>query len=261
MRQRRFGSVVRLMVTQDMPAHILEILMNNLELDASEVYRVRGPLSLKRLMDLYQLDRPESEGRPVRARRSASRWCRADRGRRYFRADPPPEHSAAPSVRFLPAGGRILDRRRRTIRPCWPSRSCLYRVGRNSPVVEALARRDRRRQAGGRAGGTESAVRRREQHRMGAGAGTRGRARRLRPGGPEDPLARSRWWCGARATRCARYVHLATGNYNAVTAHLYTDIGMFTCDEDIADDVTNLFNYLTGYSAKTDYQEAAGGAA
>ena len=45
-------------------------------------------------------------------------------------------------------------------------------------------------------------------------------------------------------------MHLSTGNYNAVTAHLYTDIGMFTCDEDIADDVTDLFNYLTGYSSK-----------
>ena len=52
-----------------------------------------------------------------------------------------------------------------------------------------------------------------------------------------------------------RYVHLATGNYNVVTAHLYTDIGMFTCDEDLAADATDLFNYLTGYSAKTDYKK------
>jgi polyphosphate kinase len=52
-----------------------------------------------------------------------------------------------------------------------------------------------------------------------------------------------------------RYVHLSTGNYNAVTAHLYTDIGLFTSDEDIATDVTNLFNYLTGYSAKSDYKK------
>jgi polyphosphate kinase len=55
--------------------------------------------------------------------------------------------------------------------------------------------------------------------------------------------------------RIVRYVHLSTGNYNAVTAHLYTDIGMFSANEQIADDVTNLFNYLTGYSAKSDYQK------
>jgi polyphosphate kinase len=54
--------------------------------------------------------------------------------------------------------------------------------------------------------------------------------------------------------RIARYVHVSTGNYNAVTAHLYTDIGMFTSSEEVADDVTHLFNYLTGYSAKADYK-------
>ena len=52
-----------------------------------------------------------------------------------------------------------------------------------------------------------------------------------------------------------RYVHLSTGNYNSVTAQLYTDIGMFTCDEAIGADCTDLFNYLTGYSAKVDYRK------
>jgi len=54
--------------------------------------------------------------------------------------------------------------------------------------------------------------------------------------------------------RIARYVHLSTGNYNAVTAHLYTDIGLFTADPEIAADVSDLLNYLTGYSHKTDYR-------
>jgi polyphosphate kinase len=52
-----------------------------------------------------------------------------------------------------------------------------------------------------------------------------------------------------------RYVHLGTGNYNPFTAHLYTDLGVLTCDEEIATDVSDLFNYLTGYSAKTDYRK------
>jgi len=52
-----------------------------------------------------------------------------------------------------------------------------------------------------------------------------------------------------------RYIHLATGNYNAVTAQLYEDLGMFTCDEEIGADVTDLFNYLTGYSSKQDYRK------
>jgi polyphosphate kinase len=52
-----------------------------------------------------------------------------------------------------------------------------------------------------------------------------------------------------------RYVHLSTGNYNPVTAHLYTDIGLFTTDEEIGADATDLFNYLTGYSAKNDFRK------
>jgi polyphosphate kinase len=52
-----------------------------------------------------------------------------------------------------------------------------------------------------------------------------------------------------------RYVHLSTGNYNAVTAHTYTDIGLFTADEEIAADTTDLFNYLTGYSAKESFRK------
>jgi polyphosphate kinase len=52
-----------------------------------------------------------------------------------------------------------------------------------------------------------------------------------------------------------RYLHLATGNYNAITAQLYEDIGMFTCDEEMGADATDLFNYLTGYSSKNDYRK------
>jgi polyphosphate kinase len=52
-----------------------------------------------------------------------------------------------------------------------------------------------------------------------------------------------------------RYIHLATGNYNAITAKLYTDIGLFTSDEDICSDVSDVFNYLTGYSKQKEYKK------
>jgi polyphosphate kinase len=51
-----------------------------------------------------------------------------------------------------------------------------------------------------------------------------------------------------------RYVHLSTGNYNLVTSRIYADIGYFTCDPIIGADVSDLFNTLTGYSAKEDYR-------
>jgi polyphosphate kinase len=52
-----------------------------------------------------------------------------------------------------------------------------------------------------------------------------------------------------------RYVHLATGNYNSVTSNIYEDIGIFTCDEAIGADATDLFNYLTGYSTQEEYRK------
>jgi polyphosphate kinase len=52
-----------------------------------------------------------------------------------------------------------------------------------------------------------------------------------------------------------RYLHLATGNYNVHTAQIYEDIGMFTSVEEFGEDATDLFNYLTGYSAKNDYRK------
>jgi polyphosphate kinase len=52
-----------------------------------------------------------------------------------------------------------------------------------------------------------------------------------------------------------RYLHLGTGNYNAVTARIYEDLGIFTCDEAMGSDITDLFNYLTGYSTKQHFKK------
>ena len=54
-----------------------------------------------------------------------------------------------------------------------------------------------------------------------------------------------------------RYMHLGTGNYNATTSRIYTDFGMFSCDRDIGDDVANLFNFLTGYARFDQYRKLA----
>jgi len=52
-----------------------------------------------------------------------------------------------------------------------------------------------------------------------------------------------------------RYVHIGTGNYNPKTAGLYTDVGLLSCREDLGSDLTDLFNYLTGYSRQVSYRK------
>ena len=52
-----------------------------------------------------------------------------------------------------------------------------------------------------------------------------------------------------------RYAHIGTGNYNRVTAQVYTDFGLFTADPDVVEDVSDVFNYLTGYSKRTAYRQ------
>jgi polyphosphate kinase len=57
------------------------------------------------------------------------------------------------------------------------------------------------------------------------------------------------------ANGAQRYVHIATGNYNRATSHVYTDLGLFTADPEVLDDVTEIFNALTGYSNRREYKQ------
>ena len=134
---------------------------------------------------------------------------------------------------------------------------CLYRVGRNSPIVEALLEAvEEDKQV---AVLVELKARFDEESNIEW-------ARALERAGAHVVygLIGLKMHCKVALVvrreqdRIARYVHMSTGNYNAVTAHVYTDIGMFTADEEIAADVSDLFNYLTGYSHKTDYRQSAG---
>ncbi len=250
-RQRRFGSVVRLMVSDDMPPHILEILMNNLEVAASEIYRIRGPLSLSRLMFLYNLDRPDLKDAPFVPQMPAA----------LAQAGPEEDALAVishqdvllhhPFESFQP----VIDFLKRSAHDpnVLAIKICLYRVGRNSPIVQALLEAiEEEKQV---AALVELKARFDEESNIEW-------ARALEAQGVHVVYGLIGLKIHCKATmvvrregdRIARYVHLSTGNYNAVTAHLYTDIGMFTANEDIADDLTHLFNYLTGYSAKADYK-------
>jgi polyphosphate kinase len=252
LRQRRFQSVIRLLVTQDMPAPVLNILMNNLEVGPGEVYRTFRPLSLKRIYSLYALDRPDLKDAPFVPAFPQGFSENADEEDIFALIRKRDILINHPFDSFQP----VVDFFRKAARDpaALAIKTCLYRVGRNAPVVEALLEAvEEDKQV---AALVELKARFDEESNIEW-------ARALERSGVHVVygLIGLKIHCKVALVvrreqdRIARYVHLATGNYNAVTAHLYTDIGLFTSDETVADDVSDLFNYLTGYSDKADYQK------
>jgi polyphosphate kinase len=248
-RQRRFGSVVRLTVTDEMPDEMLEILTTNLELDPSQVFKVRGPLALSRFMHLYKLERPDlKDGAFVPAMPEALHQADDEDIFAAIRRQDVLLHH--PFDSFHP----VVDLVRKAAHDphVLAIKITLYRVGRNSPIVDALleamendkqvavlvelkARFDEESNIE-----WARALEREGVHVVYGLLGLKIHCKTLMVVRREGDAIR-------------RYIHIGTGNYNAVTAHLYTDMGLFTASEPVAQDVTDLFNYLTGYSAKNDY--------
>ena len=251
-RQRKFGSVVRLIVSQDMPAHMLQILVNNLEIEANEVYRVQGLLGLARLVAVYQLDRPQLKYAPFLPVVPAELAPVSDDDDIFAmirRGDVLLHHpfdSFQPVVDFIHKAAHDPN--------VLAIKTVLYRVGRNSPVVEALLEAIEE--------GKQVAVLIELKARFDEESNIEW-ARALEKAGVHVVYGLLGLKIHCKVTMVVRkeedairrYIHLATGNYNVVTAHLYTDLGMFTASEDIGPDTVDLFNYLTGYSAKRDYRK------
>ena len=251
LRERRFGDVVRLMVTDEMPQEMLDILMSNLEVRTSELYRVHGPLSLSRLEGLYAIDRPDLKDAPFVPALPAALQNADDDDifasvRRQDILLHHPFDSFQPVIDFLRKAAHDPD--------VLAIKMTLYRVGRNSPIVDALLEAMEE--------GKQVAVLVELKARFDEESNIEW-ARALEREGVHVVygLVGLKIHCKVamvvrrEADTIRRYVHLSTGNYNALTAHVYTDIGLFTANEEIADDTTDLFNYLTGYSAKRDFQK------
>jgi polyphosphate kinase len=251
MRQRRFSSVVRLQVDAKVSERILEILTSNLPIDKQDVYRIKGSIGLSRLMDLYALDRPDLKDKPFVPFVPPS--LRADEEEDIFsvlrREDlllHHPYESFQPIVDFLQEAA--LDPHVLAIKVT------LYRVGRNSPIVAALLDAIER--------GKQVAVLVELKARFDEESNIEW-ARTLEDAGVHvvyglvNLKVHSKIALVVRreGEHIRRYVHLGTGNYNPVTARVYTDFGFLTCNENIADDASYFFNALTGYSRKNETQK------
>ena len=250
-RRRRAASPVRLEVDRSITEEVLGLLLRELELEAEDVYEVRGLLDLASLWSIAALDHPEHKDEPftpVTQRRLGGEGT-PDLFAVLRAGDVLVQHpydSFASSVEaFVEQAARDPD--------VLAIKQSLYRTSADSPIVRALIRAA----ASGkqvvalvelRARFDEQAninwARALEQagvHVVYGVAGLKTHAKTC--------LVVRREQAGIR-----RYAHIGTGNYNPKTARLYEDIGLLTADLELGADLTDLFNLLTGYSRQRDYR-------
>jgi polyphosphate kinase len=239
--QRHFGS--------EMPERIRSILIGNLGLAPFQVYEVEGPMGLSDLMELTRLDRAELKDPPFLPQISPAFASEESifsvlRERDILLYHP--FDSFNPVIDFVRTAASDPH--------VVAIKQTLYRVGPNSPIVEAL--REARENGKQVSAMVELKARFDEENNIVW-------ARALERAGVH--VVYGLLGLKTHAKMCLvvrremdgirRYVHLGTGNYNPVTARVYTDLGLLTSDSEIAADASDLFNALTGYSRKQKYSK------
>jgi polyphosphate kinase len=254
--QRRFGNVVRLEVHPDMPDEVLDLLMREMGASEDDVYRIDGPLGLAGLWGLYDLDRPE---------------LKFD----IFTGVTPPRLSAQPGevvdVFNVMKHGDLLvhhpyDSFTSTVEPFLERAArdpkvlalkvTLYRTSSDSPIMASLIKAA---ENGIQVAALVELKARFDEERNIEWA------QRLEDAGVHVTYGvvglkthtKIALVVRREGDGVVRYAHIGTGNYNEKTARTYEDIGMFTNDPGIGADLSDLFNYLTGYSRQTKYQRLA----
>ncbi len=242
--QRRFRDVVRLQVDATMPADMVQFLAEKLEVEPPSIYRVDGPLDLGRLKHLH-VDRPELKDKPFLPYAPPGLGTNEDDLFGVIRQQDQllhhPYESFQPVVDFLRKAAKDPD--------VLAIKMTLYRLGPKSPIVEALLEAVEN--------GKQVAVLVELKARFDEESNIEWAKALEREGvhvvyGLVGLKVHSKVILVVRreGEQIRRYCHLATGNYNPTTARLYTDLGLFTCEEEMGAGVADLFNYLTGYSGK-----------
>jgi polyphosphate kinase len=249
LRQRRFGFGVRLEVAAGMSEQMVALLKKSLELIEQDVYAVDGMLNIPDLMALYKLDLPKLKDKPftpvtpVALKTSESIF---DAIRHQDILLHHPYDSFAPVAEFV--------RTAATDPHVLAIKQTLYRVSQDSPIVQALIEAAER--------GKQVAVLVELKARFDEENNIQW-ARRLEQAGVHVVYGLVGLKTHSKVALVVRqennvlrrYVHLSTGNYNPITARIYTDLGLFTCDPDFGADASDLFNFLTGYSRQSNYRK------
>jgi polyphosphate kinase len=250
-RRRRFGACVRLEIDAGIPDRIRRLLREKLEIDEEDVYESTGPLGLSALMSLAALPRPDLHDPPLHPRIPEE----LANPREVFAAIRKgdillhhPYDSFTPVLDFLRTAAddpHVLA-----------IKMTLYRAGLNSEAVRALIRACEN--------GKQVAVSVELKARFDEEANIAW-ARALEHAGAHvfygDALLKTHakmvLVVRREGERLLRYVHLATGNYNASTARVYTDLGLLTADLQMGEEASELFNGLSGFSKKSRYRKLA----
>ncbi|MCJ7715006.1 MAG: polyphosphate kinase 1 [Anaerolineales bacterium] len=248
-RVRQFGSAIRLEIDRSMPDQVRDILQTNLDVASYQIYVVEGPIGLSDIMELMGINRPELKDVPFKpsippalsTEESIFSVIRRKNILMYH-----PYDSFDPVIRFIREAARDPE--------VLAIKMTLYRVGPDSPVVAALM--DARENGKQVAVLVELKARFDEENNIVW-------ARSLERAGVHVVYGLIGLKTHAKVSvvirheseGIRRYIHLATGNYNDVTARLYADLGYFTCDPALGKDVSALFNGLTGYSRDEEYKK------
>ena len=248
-KQRKFGNVVRLEVGHPMPDFMLDTLVENLLITREDVHQSEGPLGLSDVINLYKIPLHQLKEKPFYPVIPKVFEDEEDIFSIIKQKDillHHPYHSFTPVIDFIKNAAKDPD--------VLAIKQTLYRVGPDSPIVKCLIEAaEMGKQV---AVLVELKARFDEQNNIFW-------ARELEKVGVHVVYGLVGLKTHAKMTLVVRkefdgvkrYVHLATGNYNATTAKLYTDLGFFTCDPDICSDVADIFNYLTGYSKQKEYKK------
>ena len=247
LRRRRFGDVVRLELSASASRAMRDRLIDGLGVPPSQVYEIEGPLDLADLMQLADLDRPELRDEPW-VPVTPPALARVTTAAALLRRDPPRRHDRAPARTTRSARASRRSRQAAAQDPdVIAIKTTVYRTSDDSSarlpaliecaekgkqsvcLVELKARFDERRNIEWSRAMEQAGV-----HVVHGFADLKIHAKMT--------LVVRREGDGLR-----RYVHIGTGNYNAATARLYEDVGLFTADEEITADVADLFNHMTGF--------------
>jgi polyphosphate kinase len=253
LRRARFGEVTRLEVSASMSQAMREQLQQGLRVNDELVYPLEGKLDLADLGELYKLDRPDLKNEswvPV----ARPPWDSIESAAEQFAAirssDLLVHH---PYDSFASSFESFIDRAAADPEVI-AIKSTVYRTSDDTPIVPALI--DAQERGKQTVSLVEIKARGDERRNIEWSRALEQAGVHIVYGVPGLKIhAKTTLVVRREAGGLRRYVHLGTGNYNAVTARSYEDFGLFTADEEIGADIADLFNYLTGFGRPAHFRK------